>query len=351
MRSSTSNSDERLPRGGWLLTWLATLALTGSFFGGYEVFWRSRGFLPSATDDVALWGYWRGQVRPNDPDQVVLLGASRIKLGVDVSTLSDALGKMPVIQLAVAGSDFRPILYDLSRDESFQGLAVCDLLPGMLLTGRCLLQSEQLQAQWLETYRQRLFSADFDQRLRLWIQERLTLLRSDLTLESVAIALVEKKRLPTPEKRVLRDRTGQLAGEVRGIRDVTPDWAKSLQGQTLPDVFEASLEDLRQAVQRIKARGGKVVFVRMPSTGENLRWENEFFPRDREWDRLAAAQFAPCIHFEDFPELASFVCPDGGHLDQRDALRFTSALAPILREQLNIRQATTGEAQSESRYQ
>lgn len=333
MRSFTSNSDERLPRGGWLLTWFATLALTGSFLVGYEVFWRSRGFLPSATDDAALWGYWRGQVRPNDPNQVVLLGASRIKLGVDVSTLSDALGKMPVIQLAVAGSDCRPILFDLSRDESFQGIVICDLLPGMLLTGRCYLQSERQQSQWLEAYRQRLFSADVDQRLRLWIQERLTLLRSDLTLESVAIALVEKQRLPTPEKRVLRDRTGQLDAEVRGIRDVTPDWARSLQGQTLPNVLEESLGGLRQAVQRIKARGGEVVFVRMPSTGENLRWENEFFPRDREWDRLAVSSVAPCIHFADHPELASFKCPDGGHLDQRDALLFTRALGRIVREQ------------------
>ena len=39
----------------------------------------------------------------------------------------------------------------------------------------------------------------------------------------------------------------------------------------------------------------------------------------------------PAIHFEDYPGLSGYDCPDGSHLDVRDARKFTRALVRILR--------------------
>ncbi|MHC4248019.1 MAG: hypothetical protein ACYS9X_02715 [Planctomycetota bacterium] len=59
--------------------------------------------------------------------------------------------------------------------------------------------------------------------------------------------------------------------------------------------------------------------------------EEEKFPRARHWDVFAAGIPAPAIHFLDHPALAAFECPEGSHLDYRDATPFTRALARILK--------------------
>ena len=83
-----------------------------------------------------------------------------------------------------------------------------------------------------------------------------------------------------------------------------------------PTPAEAA-EDRREQIARaarvvalLQARGVKVLFVRMPSSGEYLAFENREFPRARTWTALLAATGAPGIHFEDYPELQNYQLPD-----------------------------------------
>jgi hypothetical protein len=74
-----------------------------------------------------------------------------------------------------------------------------------------------------------------------------------------------------------------------------------------------------------------VLFVRMPSSGEYLAFENREFPRTRTWTALLASTGAPGIHFEDYPELQGYQLPDWSHMTHSEAERFTAALYGVVK--------------------
>ena len=97
---------------------------------------------------------------------------------------------------------------------------------------------------------------------------------------------------------------------------------------------ESYLERTKIAVEKIVARGGNVVFIRMPSTGTLREMENKFSPRPVFWDAIISRTGAVGIHFEDYPELAKFDCPEWSHLTSSDSEMFSKLLMPILAEKL-----------------
>jgi hypothetical protein len=89
-----------------------------------------------------------------------------------------------------------------------------------------------------------------------------------------------------------------------------------------------------KAVAKLRARRVKVLFVRMPSIGEYLAFENRVFPRASTWDVLLATTGAPGIHFEDYPELRpdvqGYYLPEWSHMVRADGERVTAALYGII---------------------
>ncbi|MDQ6860009.1 MAG: hypothetical protein M3032_02485, partial [Verrucomicrobiota bacterium] len=94
--------------------------------------------------------------------------------------------------------------------------------------------------------------------------------------------------------------------------------------------------DTVEAVHKFQTRGGKVVFVRFPMSGQLKELEDQQTPRAKTWDPLIQASGAPGIYFEDFPELASFQCPEWSHLSAGDSVEFTKRLVPHLRTALGM---------------
>jgi hypothetical protein len=89
-----------------------------------------------------------------------------------------------------------------------------------------------------------------------------------------------------------------------------------------------------KAVAKLRARGVPVLFVRMPSIGEYIAYENKMFPRARTWNVLLARSGAPGIHFEDYPELRpevqGYYLPEWSHMMHPDGERFTAALYRVI---------------------
>ena len=92
-----------------------------------------------------------------------------------------------------------------------------------------------------------------------------------------------------------------------------------------PQVFDAIFASVKADIDKIKARGGHVVFVRTPSSGPYYGGEDMAFPRDKFWERLLKETNSPGIHFKDYPATANFVCPELSHLKLQDAALFTKA--------------------------
>ena len=100
--------------------------------------------------------------------------------------------------------------------------------------------------------------------------------------------------------------------------------------------IESRFRDTRTAVEKFRARGGKIVFVRFPNNGELKALEDRLNPRARDWERLLKDTKAPGIYFEDYPELSSFTCPEWSHLSSGDSVEFSKRLIPHLRTALEL---------------
>jgi hypothetical protein len=62
--------------------------------------------------------------------------------------------------------------------------------------------------------------------------------------------------------------------------------------------------------------------------------EDQATPRAGPWTRFLQETGAPGIYFEDYPELASFDCPEWSHLSGPDSVEFSKRLVPHLRKTL-----------------
>ena len=110
----------------------------------------------------------------------------------------------------------------------------------------------------------------------------------------------------------------------RGIKRATP-----IKGDTL----HAFLKQTKKAIDKIKARGGKILFVRPPSDGPYIEMETRLYPRQKYWDYLLEYTNTPGIHFADYPGTANLICAEWSHLAPKDAATYTTQLVKILQEE------------------
>ena len=100
--------------------------------------------------------------------------------------------------------------------------------------------------------------------------------------------------------------------------------------------IDARFGDTVKAVEKLRARGGKIVFVRFPNGGELKTLEDKLNPRARDWERLLKDSNVPGIYWEDYPDLGSFICPEWSHLSAGDSVEFSKRLVPHLRTALQM---------------
>ena len=97
--------------------------------------------------------------------------------------------------------------------------------------------------------------------------------------------------------------------------------------------LDSLLETVKQATDKIKARGGRVLFVRTPSSGPFWAGEQQGYPREKYWDRLLSYTNTPGIHFMDDKATDHYVCPEFSHLTPEDAIDYTKHFIRILHDQ------------------
>src|ERR1700693_1303766 len=114
VRSSISNSNDRIPHALWGKVWLITLLLFLGFLGAWEAFWRFQRFKPSLNDDPGLWALARKRASQGGQSTVALIGASRIQLDINLDAFAALTSTRP-LQLAIDGASLIPVLRHLSN--------------------------------------------------------------------------------------------------------------------------------------------------------------------------------------------------------------------------------------------
>lgn len=355
MPSSTSSFEtyelERvIPKHHWLRLAAIALAITVALTAGWEAYWRSKGYIPELDDNSDLWVAQRERVVAN-PKGTVVIGASRALFDFDMGVYEQAFGERP-IQLSTVGTNPLPYLEDLANDPAFSGTVIAGVVPALWFvpggppvktpTGNISRYEHWSLAQRSGFY----LGLVLENHLAFMQQEDLTLnqLLLNLNIPNRPGAQVPP-RLPPFFYHISRERQGGMNERA----ETDPVLQKTIQDRWIPlftpppfppfftqeqihEIVEGfrqnTLTRARAAAEKIRAKGGNLVLVRFPSSGPLRAHEEKIAPRNLYWDALVEATGAPAIHFEDYPELKNFTCPEWSHLTRADRTEFTKRLIP-----------------------
>jgi hypothetical protein len=330
------------------VTWLVAFGVAAAFLGGWEAFWRSQGFKPSVNDDPGLWALARSRVYEGGPAAVVIVGSSRMQFAVDREAFVETTGWQEPVQLAILMGPSQPVLRDLATDERFTGTVLCEVNPALFF--RRQKGVEPFAAPYIERFRTLGWGDRLEERLIARMQGAFVFRLPALAPQRLWGAL-QRGVFPTPSHFSVDARRYRFADyELNRNQALQNRRAAAVRRRTplerlSPAELEAELSEVEVSVQRIRARGGAVVFVQLPSSGHIRADDERRAPRERSWDVFAAGTSALAIHYQDHPELADFTSPDGEHLGRADATAFTRALGKILVREFGRRGAAPGATQ------
>lgn len=325
---------------------LALILVIGSF-AGWEYYLRNKGYKIAYDDDEALWADKREQVYMPPDKATVFIGSSRNKYDIDI-TLWEKMTGEKVIQLSCVGSSPLPTLDDLAGDRNFRGKLIIDVTEGLFFsTMPPTLESPQTNIEW---YKKRTPAQWFSFKVNHLLESQFVFLDKDhFSLNSLLHELKVPSRknvfifpsFPLEFEQVSFDRQCHMTPKFLSDTNLQ-NWVKGnweffrsiskeppASGSKLDSIFNTVKAD----VDKIKARGGQVLFIRTPSSGGYLMGEKMGFPRDKYWERLLAVTNCPGIHFEDYPAIAHFECPELSHLKPSDALIYTQNIIEILQKE------------------
>jgi len=326
---------------------LFALGLVAVALCSWEIYLRTQGVDISYDDGPPLWAHKRAMVYEPTDKTVVFIGSSRIKYDLDIPTWESITG-CHAVQLAMEGSSPRPVLEDLANDPNFKGRLVVDVTEGLFFSNspnnartpneNIAYFHDHTPAQQSSFYLNRALESQF----RFLDKDNLSM---NARLDALEIpsrpGVFMMPIFPMDFQRVSFDRqmymTDRFTADTVQQNKVKGIWAFFGQmARKAPPMTDAELENIfasvKTAVDKIKSRGGEVVFVRTPSSGASWGGEQMGFPREKYWNHLLEVTQCPGIHFADYPAMDHFVCPEDSHLSQPDAEVFTRALVPLLEQ-------------------
>jgi hypothetical protein len=341
--------ERPVPALPWRKILLAVASATLVLMVAWEIEMRHLGLRAGDLDDGrSEWAVERRKVDAAPRDSVVIIGDSRILLDTDLATWQRLTGRRP-IQLALLGMNAQPILHDLANDEHFAGLLVVG-------TAEFSYFSEDNLPSVLRYMKTESPSQRLGQRIHKVLSRYFAFLDNNYTL----FKLLERHKW--------RERKGVLGPYMDNwkISESYDDrqtyfWDRlerddylRKQSQTIwtyffagppvkPDKVERVSASTKADIDRIRARGGEVVWVRPPSSGPLLDIERARYPRGKVWDKLLHDTASFGVYFEDYPAMQHLCCPDWSHLTKPSAIAFTDAYVRVLRERvewLRVRSTT-----------
>ena len=310
---------------------MAAMMAVFLLLSGWELFWRQQGFEPTVSDDEQIWGLARRRATRIDPKGVVLVGSSRIQLGLNPDLFQQVTAIRPVM-LAIDGSSPLPVLQHLAEDVRFDSRVILSLLPMFLAEPA----EEDRAHEWVAEVEGQKWSTRIETVLALFFQQHLAFRNPTLALDEIWSDLVENQwpRPPYAPMRADRYRPGYFErADLERLRKGRIERTMEIHAAITPlnrQAFMVRVRRIAALIHQIEQRGGAVALVRFPSSGTVLQFEQRDWPRRRYWDVLAQHLTGPVIHFEDYPSLSGYSLPDFSHLDVEDSKRFTRHLLQIL---------------------
>lgn len=336
--------ERDIPHRPWPRMLLAALLLAGALTGGWEWYWRDFGAVPGYRDDDALWARQRRRIDAGEGDATVLLGASRTFFDIQLPVWEQLSGRRP-IQLGLNGTSPLFALEDLANDPAFHGRLLVGIAPDIFFTGFQYMSTvgpywrkespSQRVGKWLSMHFIEPYFAFYDPDFALF-----TALRrqpwperpgrpNNLDVRKLSVTEADRNNYMWSKLETDREYR-ELARKVWAQDFHLPPPTPKERAESLR-VLNEQISRAATAITRLRTRGVPVLFVRDPSDGEYLAFENRDFPRQGTWDLLLRRTGAPGIHFEDYPELRTgYELPEWSHMTRKSAERYTAELHRII---------------------
>jgi hypothetical protein len=288
-------------------------------------------------------GYWAAERRKVDAgprDSMVIIGDSRILFDTDLATWQRLTGRRP-IQLGLMGTNAQPVLHDLATDQHFAGLLVIGtaefsyfddnggFLPVLDYT-KTESPSQRSGQQIYKTLSRYFAFLDNNYTLFTLLERRQWPERNGV--EGAYMDVWKVAESYDDRQSYLWDRIEQDDFLRRHAQAV---WLDGFAGPAVAaDRVDRVIATTKSDIDRIRARGGEVVWIRPPSSGPVLEIERVRYPRQRVWDRLVHDTASFGVYFEDYPTMQHLSSPDWSHLSKTSALAFTDAYVQVLRQRV-----------------
>jgi hypothetical protein len=291
----------------------------------WEVWLRVQGAEPHLRVTKERWALARERLEHDtSPNAIALLGASRTRSGFSHAMLRQDLGATAIHNLAIAGEGPYAAFADIAQNSDFRGLVILQLLPPLLAPG---FGREDQQA-FVDFYHNGWGPfIKFETLLSDAVERRVAFTYERYSLQNTVEHFLKTGSLFPGQHHVLMGEGRETSLDFSRVPDIGRHRHQRVVFATSrylskpppgPEEWAALVAELDGHIRSIQARGGRVLVVRLLSTGKVLEIEQQAFPRARYWDYLANHISAPSLHFQDDPVLARLSSPDGSHVEIRD---------------------------------
>ncbi|MDZ4148688.1 MAG: hypothetical protein U1C58_10420 [Flavobacteriaceae bacterium] len=325
-------------------TLIIAFTLSVMSLGAWEFYWRSQGFYPTIDDNKELWATQRVRVENATNKDVVLMGSSRVLFDFQLNEWENETGKRP-IQLACVGSSPLPVFHDIVEKTNFTGTVLIGVTPGLFFsTTNPKAQPWEWPQSRVDYYYKRTYAQRLNHALSMLVQESFTFLSEDegvdgLKLKELVGKIKVGERVPDPMPpfhsfgEIAKDRNLKMkeiaVTDTAYANSIKKVWMFFGKGAPPPDK-KSTMAFFLTDLKKFKARGGKVILVRCPSSGGVRIGENMGLPRNKFYDDLVQQARVKAYHFEDYNQFKNLDCPEWSHLSATDAQFFTTELVKIM---------------------
>ncbi len=322
---------------------MATIVVT--VVAACEIYLRSHGITIAYDDAPPLWASKYAKVYEPAEKTVVFIGSSRLKDDLDIPVW-EKMTNTTAVQLAIEGSSPRPVFDFLANDPNFKGRLIVDVTESLFFSNappNVETPNKYIKYTKDETPAQRVSC-----QINRFLESKLVFLdKNSLALNAKLDALELPSRKGVFMMPIFPMDFGYTTYERQNYMTNRFLVDSNLQNQvkniwrffntfphrpTSDDDIKAVLQNVKENVDKIKARGGDVLFVRTPSSEFYKDIETKDYPRERFWNPLLAYTNCKGVHYADYQAIDHFICPEYSHLSPAQASVFTREFIEILKE-------------------
>lgn len=351
MPSSTSSSDityRETPERPWLRLIAAAFMLLVIAIIGWEVLARSMQHKPGTFHGFAeRWAVERHKLdKPNDY-RVVLTGSSRMLWAADLDIMEAGFGTRP-LQLSLPGTSPALMVEDIVNNTDFDGV----ILVGVATFLFNKLDEGAFGRDALDRYKNETPSQKSGAKIHAFLSTYLGFLD-----ESFELFKLMERYADLPVRSESKDLMAEGWKLGDGYADQQMDmwppveqvgsfdntqmtnfWSAGLgrppeKPERMAKMASETLAYFTPLIEKLRERGGDMVFIRMPSAGPYVEHDKKTDYRGLTWDVMVKGFGAPAIHSFDYPQLSTDLdIPEWSHLSRDSQDLWSRDIIPVIEQ-------------------